>query len=106
MTRVLPIGAAAAFAALLFGATAAFAMTWQEVIDRATAQGEPGVSMEMATDFSTREKQFAGFAPWVEQYLSQIDTDGDRMISKAEMERWMITNRMSNEDLLKVWYKQ
>ncbi|MGB8273866.1 MAG: hypothetical protein WCF16_01185 [Alphaproteobacteria bacterium] len=98
--------AAAVGAAALFGAGTAFALTWDEVITMATEKGKPGVSMEMAHDFSTRDKQFAGFAPWVDQYLAEIDTDGDHMISMAEMKKWMIEHKMSNDDLVKVWYKQ
>ena len=60
----------------------------------------------MAHDFSTREKQFAGFAPWVDQYLAEIDTNHDHMISKSEMEHWMIMHHMSDEDLMKEWYQQ
>jgi hypothetical protein len=105
--RILTVALAAFGAVMSMSAQAAEGfMPWTDVIKMANANRDVGVTMAEATALSEREQQFSGFAPWVEQYLPKIDTNGDFMISMEEMERWMIANHVTDKELVKAWYKQ
>jgi hypothetical protein len=78
---------------------------WQQVIMSAGAKHH-GVTMEDATAYSTREKQFAGFAPWIAENMKILDKNHDGMVDMDEMHAYMTEHHMTNADLYKVWYRQ
>lgn len=105
VTAALAVMMAAGIAAFAGSASAAGFMPWEDVIKMA-AQHQGMVTMEDATSFSQREKQFAGFAPWVSENMKILDKNGDGMVSKEEIHDWMIANHVNNDDLVKIWYQQ
>ena len=79
---------------------------WQNVIMSAGAKHHGMVSMEDAKTYSTREKQFAGFAPWIAENMKILDKNHDGMVDMDEMHAYMTEHHMTNEDLYKAWYRQ
>jgi len=97
--------AAALIAAFAGTASAQGFMPWEDVVKMA-AKHNGMVSMEDATAFSEREKQFAGFAPWVAENMKILDINHDGMVSMDEVKAWMIEHHMSNGDMIKIWYRE
>ena len=92
-----------------FASTASAAMpagtTWQSVVTGA-AKHNGMVTMEDATAYSAREKQFAGFAPWIAENMKILDKNHDGMVDMDEVKAWMTEHHMSNDDMLKIWYRE
>jgi hypothetical protein len=80
-------------------------LSWSDIIKRAMAD-YPGLTMEMAHAFAAREKQFAGFAPWMDAHFDDGDTNDDGMVTMVEMRAWVDVHHMSDADLSKAWYEQ
>lgn len=80
-------------------------MPWEDVIKMA-AKHNGMVTMEDATSFSEREKQFAGFAPWVSENMKILDQNQDGMVSTDEIKVWMYMHKVGNDDLVQIWYRQ
>ena len=99
--------AVATFTTFAGGAFAAMPadFNWQNIIMGA-AKHKGMVTMEDATAYSAREKQFAGFAPWIAENMKILDTNHDGMVDMDEMHAYMDAHHMTNEDLYKAWYRQ
>lgn len=111
MTRTQSFGTALIAAAVL-ATSAYFApviaqgfMPWEDVIKMA-AKHNGMVTTEDATEFSQREKQFAGFAPWLTENMKILDRDRDGMVSMEEIKVWMYMHNVGNDDLVQIWYRQ
>ena len=78
-------------------------MPWDDILTKAMA-GHKGLTMEMTHDFAQREKQFAGFEPWMISHFNEVDTDHDGSISMEEMHAWMDAHKMSGKELSDAWY--
>ncbi len=79
--------------------------TWADIVTGAMGS-DPGLTMEMVSSYAEREKQFAGFAPWMDAHFNEIDANVDGMITMEEMKTWMAKNNMTDAQLTKAWYEQ
>jgi hypothetical protein len=103
LALLMAVGAAVVTA--FAGAAFAGDLTWESVVSKA-AKHQGMVTMEDATSFSDREKQFSGFAPWIAENMKILDTDHDGMVSMDEIKVWMYMHHMSNDDMIKIWYRE
>ena len=94
-----------AAAMLLSGAAFAQSQTWADVVSQAMA-GHEGLTMEMVHSYADREKQFAGFRPWMDAHFTEIDVNADGMVTMDEMHVWMEKHNMTDAQLTKAWYEQ
>lgn len=94
-----------AAAMMLSAAAFAQSQTWADIVSQAMA-GHEGLTMEMVDSYADREKQFAGFRPWMDAHFTEIDVNADGMVTMDEMHVWMEKNNMTDTQLTKAWYEQ
>ena len=106
-TNLLMRLAPAVAAMALFGtiAHAQGFMPWTDILQTANTNRDAGVTMEEVHSLADREKQFAGFAPWMKEQFKTLDANRDGMVSMDEIKRWMIGHNVSNDQLTQAWYE-
>ena len=94
-------------AAAMMLSAAAYAQTqsWADIVSQAMS-GHEGLTMDMVHSYADREKQFAGFRPWMDAHFTEIDVNADGMVTMDEMHVWMEKNNMTDAQLTKAWYEQ
>lgn len=93
-------------AAALTLSAAAFAQdkSWADVVSQAMGK-HSGLTMEMVHSYAEREKQFAGFRPWMDVHFEEIDVNDDGLVTMDEMHVWMEKNNMTDAQLTRAWYE-
>jgi hypothetical protein len=88
-----------------FTASAEGFMPWSDVLAKADANGDGGVSMTEVKDHKLGE-DFSGFQPWMQDHFEQCDTDKDGIVMVAEIEACKKAMGMSDPELSQAFFKQ